>query len=235
MSSIHAKVSPSLRNAVVAAKSRGEEVFTEADDDESDYEEEDSKENDPSLSPSPVDPSPITCILRSSVLGKRPLGDLPTPPEPPSDDEDEDLSNAWSSARNIVANTPNLSGNMACAATSSNPPWRSPMLTERNHAQPAFQSTMRGMLDGMPSVESSRDSPNRTQPSAKRMCSGEGKENQSILDQPYLKPTVQPKPSPLIGLGVKAHTGLAASASRKDGNSSMRISKPKARVGIRRL
>ncbi|MCJ1281634.1 hypothetical protein MMC26_000955 [Xylographa opegraphella] len=142
MTSIHAPIPTSLRDAVAAARSRGEETkpvtakqasrkrphlaledpiippqaVPDHDTDPSDDEATASKENDPALSPSPVNP-PIPSPRRPQLL-KRPLSDLPTPTETDSDDEDEACTGMTSSEGNIAANTPNLSSNIARMAVS---------------------------------------------------------------------------------------------------------------------
>ncbi|KAI9735292.1 MAG: hypothetical protein M1834_001883 [Cirrosporium novae-zelandiae] len=82
-----------------------ETAETSNDEDEEDEEnaESASKENDPTLSPSPVPPPPSP---RKSVLGKRPLSDLPTPMESEfeDDEDDENMPGLTSSEKNIAKN-----------------------------------------------------------------------------------------------------------------------------------
>ncbi|KAI9890708.1 MAG: hypothetical protein M1814_003638 [Vezdaea aestivalis] len=82
------------------------------------------KENDPSLSPSPVGPQPES--PRRNILGKRPLGDLPTPTEPEAEQwaliqEDDDV---------IETSQENIS--RGSTISDGGPPLRkSPKLSER--------------------------------------------------------------------------------------------------------
>ena len=130
-----------------------------------------SKENDPTLSPTPVtnpEPSP-----RRPLLGKRPLSDLPTPVESDSEDE-ETCTGLTSSEQNIVNNTPHL----PCSTTpptTGDPQRKPPKLVERSRS---FNFATRSTEDNpiglaISNVEESCDD----QPAAKRVCSGEEKEN----------------------------------------------------------
>ena len=208
MTSIHARIPPNLRAEVNRAKTRGEEkpkqeiVIFESDA-QSDAEDEASasKENDPSISPSPVSPPPSLPLRRNTVLGKRPLSDLPTPEEPPSDDEEQHACLS-ASEKNIIANTPNLSKDMSSLSFTNLPPATASSLKTPNSASfpPAafansphrptvsnartanhsstFSScafTFTGISTVSTSDYSSNDS--TEPPPAKRTCSGDGKEN----------------------------------------------------------
>lgn len=245
MTSIHASIPSNMKAAVIEARQRGEQSSTATledpgqtivhEDVESEDEEDNSKENDASLSPSPVDPCPPSSIRRPTVLGKRPLGELPTPEESPSEDEDE--TTMTKSERNIIANTPNLSSNMAnlsFEATFSMPELGTcsrqvPKLVQersKNIQPPLF--TRYG--ESSSRIQSCSD---HFASRAKRICPDEGKEN--AKDSEEVQPlAAQPKPAPLIGLGVKGGS-ISAPVSRK--TSAVATARPKAkpRVGIRRL
>ena len=113
MTSIHARVPRHHEEAVAAARRRGEEhnemhmpVFSPDDNISDDEEQEnDSKEND--AAPwAAAESRLVVGLRRPTVLGKRPLAELPIPAEL---DEEEQPS----SARNIAANTPHLSSHLA--------------------------------------------------------------------------------------------------------------------------
>ncbi len=106
-------------------------------DSDMDYDEASaSKENDPSQSPSPV----MAQSPRRPTLAKRPLSDLPTPPEP--DSEDDGASALSPSERNIVANTPYLSSPLG--TTSEESSRQNIKLTERGQLS---NFTNRGLQD----------------------------------------------------------------------------------------
>jgi ubiquitin-conjugating enzyme E2 S len=252
MTSIHASIPSNLKAAVSEAKGRGEEqienepvpaqpdtVYVDA---ESEDETENGKENDASLSPSPVDPHPPASIHRPTVLGKRPLGELPTPEEPPSEDEEEDNS-LTHSERNIVANTPNLSNNLASFGFSSelDSTVSMPELGICSRQTPKLVERLRGTNFTRPVLTSRPCEATRVVPCsaasvpsrAKRVCSEEGKENENGSEQvPSL--ASQPKPAPLIGLGVKA-SSASVPVSRMSSVMGATKMKPKPRVGMRRL
>ena len=132
ITSIHARVPSNLKKAVIEARTRGEEkqkaeitIYEAPDnsDTENDDEASASKENDPSISPTTVTPPPIVPLRRNTTLGKRPLSDLPTPEEPPSEDESQPQSHLSASEQNIAANTtPNLSGSFSSLSFSNQLP-----------------------------------------------------------------------------------------------------------------
>jgi ubiquitin-conjugating enzyme E2 S len=247
MTSIHAPIPAKLRAAVMEARSRGEEnkptgstpngmrirpdpvlFAVDESDNESDYDDEAtaSKENDPPPSPSPIGlnaPLPP----RRPILGKRPLSDLPTPS--PTDD-DPQLS---PSERNIAANTPNLSSDMACmTVTADHSQRRSTKLAERdrgiNLAGPSMSSTHRG-----------RDN----SPAPKRVCPGWDKGKENLTDGGYagaMAPPALPqaRPNPAVGPGVWSTSSGTTTATRVAavGGVNANIAKSaKPRTGLRRL
>jgi len=193
MTSIHARIPLSMRDAVRQAQNRGEGVTSSArharriqtapahsqtstnpllpthqpsrattnpvhqggprihEDAECDEEvEDDAKENDASLSRSPV-AQPAALPIRRPALAKRPLSDLPAPPEPASDAEPEHAGMTCSE-RNIAANgsadlalkTPNLSTSFS-GCSLAHPPGHGHGHPARPTAQgPASASARRG-------------------------------------------------------------------------------------------
>jgi ubiquitin-conjugating enzyme E2 S len=174
MTSIHAVIPSALRDAVAAAQRRGEDssrpaplklatgkrphvameptpppTSQEDSDGESEWDDEnDSKENDPNISPMPFTQPNLPQRPR---LAKRPLSDLPTPVESPTDDEDEHYNGMTPSERNIAANTPlqssrfdfavqtpNLSSNIACLGISSTHDRPMAKLPERHRGSGSF-------------------------------------------------------------------------------------------------
>ena len=219
MTSIHARIPSHLKDSVLEARRRGEEVgsairdecderpliktkpsssssivikkvrnikpgspgvvdsqqstYESCSDSDIDYDEASaSKENDPSQSPSPVmAPSP-----RRPAMAKRPLSDLPTPPEPDSGD---DGATALSpSERNIVANSPYLSSPLATTSTES--PRQNVKLAERSRI---FNFTSRGLQDvsrdggGTVHFDIKVDAEVEESPAQKRLCVWAEKEN----------------------------------------------------------
>jgi len=204
---------------------------TEADEDD---EVSASKENDPSLSPSPVTTPQSP---RRPTLAKRPLSDLPTPVEPDSDCED--ASGLSPSERNIVNNAPLLpvSASTPASSSASTDSTRKPStLTERSRS---VNFTSRGLqdasADGLAIVPfedkaSSDDGP----PAAKRVRSGEGKENVSEGSN-EVKPLVSIMRPASANVGLtKTITGVVrkAPAAGMVGTGSV---KARPRVGLRRL
>ena len=211
---------------------------------EEDCEEDECKENNPSLSPSPV-PTPTTA-RRPTILGKRPLSDLPTPEEPESDDE-SDIP-MTSSERNIVANTPNLSSNLECMSFNSTTtqsshasieqqPRRPTKLAERSRGVNFIRPRTDHTFQDAPASCSLHEPEQVAPPSAKRVCSGSGdKENAMDLEEAAKAVFVSAKPAALVGLGLKTAPSSAASSrksSTASGGSAGARNKP--RVGLRRL
>lgn len=264
MTSIHAVIPAGLQSAVDAAQCRGEDAKSQLpklasrkrphlvleptppaqpdyDSDVSDDEASASKENDPSISPLPVTmPDPPQ---RRPFLPKRPLSDLPTPVESPTDDEDETCSGMTSSERNIAANTPNLSSTIACMAVSERP---GPRLVERSRSfnfasRPKEEPSVEGLMiipfeDNATDCSTVERDYDMEQPAAKRVCSGEEKEN--ITEAKPAQPAPLSKPTVTGGLVAKvsnpAELRKVSSASGSSSSGSMRAV-PKARTGLRRL
>ena len=270
MTSIHAPIPTSLQDAVAAARSRGEEIkpviakqasrkrphlvleepiippqaAPDHDADSSDDEATASKENDPALSPSPVNP-PIPSPRRPQLL-KRPLSDLPTPTETDSDEEEEACVGMTSSERNIAANTPNLSSNIARMAVSEQS-MPGTKLVERSRsfnfsARDRDESTTTGLMI-MPFEDQSADTnvgeeqEGTYQPPTKRVCSGEEKEN--ITEAQQAKPTLPAKLAAITGPTAKVATAgslrKVSSASGSGGGAASTRVMAKPRVGLRRL
>ena len=265
MTSIHASIPAILLEAVAAAKSRGEDtksvpakqasrkrphlaledlsvpfqVVHDQDTDASDDEATASKENDPTLSLSPVYP-PIPSPRRPQL--KRPLSDLPTPTETDSDDGDEFSTGRTASERNIAANTPNLSSNIARMAVSEYSITGS-NLVERSRS---FNFAGRDRDEGATALmiapfedqtgDGTAVNEETYQPPTKRLCSGDEKEN--ITEAQQVKPVLSTKLVTIAGPTAKSSaTGNLRAVSNAGGSSgatSMRaIAKP--RIGLRRL
>jgi ubiquitin-conjugating enzyme E2 S len=273
MTSIHALIPAALRAPVGAAKRRGEDsgpiptgskllnnrkrphlaieptppALPDVDSDGDDFDDEASasKENDPSISPSPVNaPAPAA---RRPTLQKRPLSDLPTPVESPTDDEDDAFVGMTPSERNVAANTPNLSSNIACMSVSDGSD-RPIKLAERSRS---FNFAWRGKDDAgasglmiTPFEDRSSQSSmveldvDMEQPAKKRVCSSEEfEEKENITEARPVLPTAPSKPLSVGAGPAKVSTGLdfrkVSSASGSSGSGSVRAAKP--RIGLRRL
>ena len=168
--------------SILQASFSGLDVSDDNSDDESDA----SKENDPTLSPDPVVVAPTS--PRRSILGKRPLSDLPTPVE--SDDEEDSRPNITSSERNIAANIPSTSFfNVPLKVDQANTQSR---LAERSHGvnlsnRASIESNPRsisGQTAVAPNFGFEHQSSDVSEPATKRVCPSnvgglgrEGKEN----------------------------------------------------------
>ncbi|MCJ1396331.1 hypothetical protein MMC18_009220 [Xylographa bjoerkii] len=270
MTSIHAPIPTSLHDAVAAAKSRGEEtgpvtakqvsrkrphlaledpsiptqVVPDHDTDPSDDEATASKENDPALSLSLVNP-PIPSPRRPQLL-KRPLSDLPTPTETDSEDEDEACAGLTPSERNIAANTPNLSSNIARMAVSE-PSITGTKLVERSRsfnfaARDRDERVTGGLMitpfeDQSASGDAEEEQEETYQPPTKRVCSGEEKEN--ITEAQQAKPVLSAKLAAPAGPTAKASAAgslrKVSSASGSGGGAASTRVMAKPRIGLRRL
>ena len=270
MTSIHAPIPSSLQDAVAAAKSRGEETKPVAanqtsrkrphlaleepisapqvvpyhDADLSDDEATASKENDPALSPSPVNP-PLPSPRRPQQL-KRPLSDLRTPTETDSDDEEEACTGMTSSERNIVANTPNLSSNIARMAVSEQS-ITGTKLVERSRSfnfsgRDRDESNTGGLMimpfeDQSAGADAGDEQKEAYQPPTKRVCSGEEKEN--ITEAQQAKPILPAKPAaisaPTAKVAAAGSLRKVSSASGSSGGAASARVMAKPRVGLRRL
>ena len=273
MTSIHAVIPVAWSSSVEAAKRRGEDsdsgptaskllnsrkrphlaieptppALPDMDSDGEDVDDEASasKENDPSISPSPVNPPAPSA--RRPTLSKRPLSDLPTPEESPTDDEHETCTGMTPSERNIAANTPNLSSSVACISVSDRSD-RPIKLAERSRS---FNFAWRGKDDASASGlmitpfedRSSQSSvvvqdTDLEQPAKKRVCSSEEfEEKENYTEARQALPTPLLKPLSVAAASAKPSTGAdvrkVSSASGSSGNGSLRVAKP--RVGLRRL
>ncbi|MCJ1431372.1 ubiquitin-conjugating enzyme E2 S [Xylographa pallens] len=270
MTSIHAPIPSSLQDAVAAAKSRGEETrpvaakqasrkrphlaleepinalqaLPDHDTDSSDDEATASKENDPALSPSPVNP-PMPSSRRPQLL-KRPLSDLPTPTETDSDDEEEACTGMTSSERNIAANTPNLSLNIALMAVSEQS-ITGTKLVERSRSfnfsvRDRDESNTGGLMimpfeDQSAGADAGDEQEEAYQPPTKRVCSGEEKEN--ITEAQQAKPIVTAKlaaiAAPTAQVAAAGSLRKVSSASGSNGGAASTRVMAKPRVGLRRL
>ena len=272
MTSIHAPIPNSLQDAVAAAKNRGNEPKTTQlvaskkkrpfhtledggkpfsapmapgyDEDTSDDEATASKENEPKFCPSLFEP-PIP-IPRRPTLAKRPLSDLPTPIDSESDNEDEACMGMTSSERNVAANTPNLSSDVACMAVSDHHGISS-KLAERTRSigyvsgrkvegatglTIALPIAIPELADGISAPEQESD-----EPVAKRICSGEGKEN--LNNGQGIKAVIVSNPISVRGTAITfpaviSGVSKVSNATAVSGVRNTRIV-PRPRVGLRRL
>ena len=227
MTSIHAYIPADIRNAVLEAVNRGDEIDK---DDESDYGDEasESKENDPSISPSPV--SPAKPILRNSILGKRPLSDLPICVESAEHEVRMTISDL-----NVIAKTPNLSTGMSSLSfdgdCSQQPQRRIARPHDTERINPPRMFTFTGIST------STNPEPIIQGPSAKRIRTLEGKENEGNaqeegednLSAKTIRSTNTTASSNTrlmpLGLGLKMTSTMQATSKAK----------MKARIGLRRL
>ena len=194
-----------------------------------------SKENDPSLSPSPVT-TPI--IPRRPHLAKRPLSDLPTPVEP--DFDCNDAAGLSLSERNIANNARHLP--TPSPASAPTPAFADPMRKPSSLAErsPSVNFNSRGLQDngaeGLAIVPfEDKPSSDDGAPAAKRVCSGEGKENVS-------EGTSDVKAAPLMmvrAAGTSLGTVKAAAGNARKvpvgGSVGAGSAKGRPRVGLRRL
>ena len=201
--------------------------FDLCSDSDMDYDEPSaSKENDPSQSPSPV----MAQSPRRPALAKRPLSDLPTPPEP--DSEDDGAIALSPSERNIVANIPYLSGPLATT------------IVERSRT---VKFTSRGLQDvsrcGLDTVrfDIKVDAEVEEPPSQKRVCVLAEKENSTdehIANAQFWVLAAAARPIPGVG-GVASSLSVTPSktATPKPVAGSNRVSKnaARSRMGLRRL
>ena len=194
-----------------------------------------SKENDPSLSPSPVT-TPIS--PRRPQLAKRPLSDLPAPVE--ADPDCEDPAGLTPSERNVANNTPHPPTTLAASAPTpglADSVRKPPSLAERsssvNFASRGVQDTSTEGLGIVPFED--KPSSDDGAPAAKRVCSGEGKENVSEGTgevKAALSMMVRPA-STNVG-AVKAVAGVLRKAPM-GGSVGAGSAKGRPRVGLRRL
>lgn len=223
-------------------------------DSDMDYDEASaSKENDPSQSPSPV----MAQSPRRPTLAKRPLSDLPTPPEP--DSEDDGATALSPSERNIVANTPYLSSLLG--KTNVESPRQNIKLTERSQI---VNFTSRGLQDvssdGLGNVHFSRglqdasrdglgnvhfeinvDAEVEEPPAQKRLCVWAEKENSTEVHMANPQSWLQAA----AARSVPVLSGVASSSSAAPlrplfhkpvaGSNMGNKSAVRSRMGLRRL
>lgn len=283
MTSIHARIPSHMKDRVLEAKRRGEEVGSairdecderpliktkssssssvvmkkaqiiksgsprvadsqqsmceQCSDSDMDYDEASaSKENDPSQSPSPV----MTQSPRRPTLAKRPLSDLPTPPEP--DSEDDGATALSPSERNIVANTPYLSSPLA--TTSAESPRQNLKLTERSRT---VNCTSRGLQDvskdglGAVHFDIKVDAEVEELPAQKRLCVWAEKENSTevhMVNPKSWAPAAAARSVPGVG-GVASSSTEAPlrpiSHKPVAGLNMVNKNAARSRMGLRRL
>ena len=238
MTSIHAYIPGNIRDAVLEAVNRGDEIDK---DDESDYGDEasESKENDPSISPSPV--SSAKPIQRNSILGKRPLADLPICVESVEHDVRMTISDL-----NVVANTPNLSSGMSslsfdgdCSQQQQPHQRRIARLPhDAERINPPRMFTFTGI-----STSTNPEPIIQAAPAAKRIRTLEGKENEGDAQEEGGEE--EEGEHSLVAKTVRSNNTTAMSSSRlmplglglKMTGTMQATSKAKmkARIGLRRL
>ena len=200
---------------------------TDHNTENSDTEEDEasaSKENDPSLSPTRVEPQPSP---KRPTLTKGPLSDLPTPTEPDEDTiESHDGTSMNPSEQNIVNN--------ALAHPASPPrnlerPRKSPKLVERSRSVNFSGARPQGGNADGQLIIPFEDGTSDDAPPAKRVCSGEGKEN-LVEDVDLKTERIEPlaKPIGVSGVPVKVVIPIKGITA-----GSVRGVKP--RTGLRRL
>ena len=194
-----------------------------------------SKENDPSLSPSPVT-TPIS--PRRPHLAKRPLSDLPTPVEPDSDCDD--AAGLSPSERNIANNTPHLPTPSSASVPTQPVADSMRKLSSLAERSPSVNVASRGVQDtgaeGLAIVPfEDKSSSDDGAPAAKRVCSGEGKENVSEgKGEIKAAPSMMVRPACASVGAVKVAAGVVRKAPI-GGSVGAGSAKGRPRVGLRRL
>ena len=185
---------------------------SEEEEDSSGAENDENAENDPSLSPSPV--TIPTLSPRRPTLQKRPLSDLPTPPEPDDDDDNDAEACAGGtmspSEQNIAANQQPTELKLAERSRSG-----------ANLLGNSWQQDTTSAASGECAVVFF-DADERPK---KRICSADGKENagEALANSwPH---------SPASG----ARPATASCAARQIAAPAAMARKAKARAGLRRL
>lgn len=228
------QISNSGSSGVVASQ---QPMCEQCSDSDMDYDEASaSKENDPSQSPFPV----MAQSPRRPTLAKRPLSDLPTPPEP--DSEDDGATALSPSERNIVANTPYLSSPLG--TNSEETPRQNIKLTERSQI---INFTNRGLQDvsrdGVDNVhfEINVDAEVEESRAQKRLCVWAEKENSTGVHmanpQSWL-PAAAARSVP--GVSGAASTSSAAPLRPNfhkpvPGSNMVNKNAMRSRMGLRRL
>lgn len=229
-----AQISNSGSSGVLASQ---QPMCEQSSDSDMDYDEASaSKENDPSMSPSPV----MAQSPRRPTLAKRPLSDLPTPPEP--DSEDDGATALSPSERNIVANTPYLSS--ALGTTSEESLRQNIKLTERSKI---VKFTNRGLQDvsrdavGNALFDIKVDAEVEEPPTQKRLCVWAEKENSKEVHlanpQSWLPAAAARSVSGMSGAASTSSPALLRLSFHKPVPSSNIVNKNamKPRMGLRRL
>lgn len=229
-----AQISDSGSSGVLASQ---QPMCEQCSDSDMDYDEASaSKENDPSMSSSPV----MAQSPRRPTLAKRPLSDLPAPPEP--DSEDDGATALSPSERNIVANTPYLSSPLG--TTSEESLRQSIKLTERskivNFTNRSLQDVNR---DGVGNVhfDIKVDAEVEVPPVQKRLCVWAEKENSKGVHmanpQSWLLAAAARSVPGVSGAASTSSAALLRPSFHKPVPSSNMVNKNamKPRMGLRRL
>ena len=263
MTSIHAAIPPSMKEAVREARQRGEDKLSSNENsvrrlsqnlernshpppiapppqiyedpeigDEND--EDASKENDPAYSPHPFSP-PIKRAPRPSLLGKRPLSDLPTPDAEPSDDEEDHKMSP--SERNIAANFPaaNKSSNSSFRIASDGTYQMDLVTRGRSFSDYSCGGQREREPVGL-AIQIAEDEDSHVEDSRpkKRVCSGDEKEN-SVQEDETPKSVEVLKKAEKRPEGAERKVVKGESLRKVSSNSVSGKGKTGARVGLRRL
>ena len=201
-------------------------------DDEAEDEASASKENDPWLSPLPIRLPIPPRSSRPAGSKKRPLSDLPTPPEP--SDEEIDQFGLSPSERNIANNTPYVSDPPSSLDTGS--AHESFTLTERNQA-PAWKSHgfQEGNQVGLAITPSGFQANGCSdEPTPKRQCFGDEKEN---FYGKLLSQNTSLLSSDVVIVNQASDIAMlqAVPMVKSAVPSSSNVKGPRSRLGIRRL
>ena len=262
MTSIHAPIPLSMKEAVREARQRGEdklssnknsvrrlsqnlernsnhppmapppEIYEDAEPGD-ENDEDASKENDPTYSPHPF--SPPAKRAPRPLLGKRPLSDLPTPEAEPSDEEEDHKMSP--SERNIAANFPtaNYASNSSFRLASDG----THQMNLVNRGRSFTEYHCEGQREREPmglAIQIAEDvdvQAGEARPK-KRVCSGDEKENSVQEGEPRKGLEVQKKTEKRPE-GVERKVGKGESLRKVSSNSVSGKGKTGARVGLRRL
>ena len=279
MTSIHAPIPPTMKDAVLEAKQRGEdklssnansvrrlsqslerssnhtstappppEIYEDPNSGGEENDEDAFKENDPTHSPHPFSPPPAKRIVRPSLLGKRPLSDLPTPEAEPSDDEEDPKMS--SSERNIAANSPATLNNNTAPPSSSfriasdgtyqmNLVNRGRSFSDYNNGHGAAPKGSEREPLGLAIQIAEDDDVVKDEAAArprKRVCSGEEKENSLVQEGGDQAKSIEVlKKSEWKVEGAERKVVKGDGLRKVSSNSVSGKSKGGARVGLRRL
>ena len=262
MTSIHALVPSSMKEAVREARQRGEDKLSSnknsvrrlsqnlernsnnppsapppaiyEDPEPGDENEEDaSKENDPTYSPHPF--SPPTKRVPRPLLGKRPLSDLPTPEAEPSDDEEDHKLSP--SERNIAANFPPANNHVNPSFKITGGGTYEMNLVSRGCSLSEYSSVAQREREPVGlAIHIAEDNDIRTEGTRpkKRVCSADEKENSMQEGEAERGLEVQKKAAKKPD-GVEKKVVKGASLRKVSSNSVSGKGKTGARVGLRRL